>query len=148
MSGDGDLENRLSALEAQVAWGVIGDGEREAAGEADAAAEGQSPPIVPIGGGGSGGGMFAWDPETRTIGPGGVMAGRKWVSATGTGTAGMGDGTYRLKVTFDGLDVTAEVTTDAVTQSDAECWIPIYTISDGEVSEDERGAFAVQCWET
>lgn len=146
MMGEGDFENRLSQLEAQMAWGMFGEGERTAEKEDDDKDEGQSLPIVPIGGG-SGGGMFAWDPETKTIGPGGVMAGRKWVAATGTGTAGMGDGTYRLKVTFNGLDATAEVTADAVTLSDTECWIPIYTVSGGEVATDHRGAFAVQCWE-
>lgn len=92
------------------------------------------------------GGMFAWDESTRTIGAGGVMAGRKWINATGTGS-GKGDGTYCVKVTFSGLNVTAEVTTGSGGTTDTECWIPIYTISGGKVSKDLRGAFAVQCWE-
>lgn len=102
-------------------------------------------------GGGSGGGMFAWDESTRTIGAGGVMVGWGWVSASGTGVPGMGDGTYSVHVTFtDGGGSLAEVVAvDAAAKSptDTECWIPIFTISGGKVTNDLRGAFVVPCWE-
>lgn len=45
---------------------------------------------------GGGGGMFKWDKETRTIGVGGCMFGRQWVTATGTGS-GKADGLYQLR---------------------------------------------------
>jgi len=101
--------------------------------------------------GGSDAGMFAWDSETQAIGAGGVMVGRQWITASGTGVEGMGDGTYSVHVTFtDGGGATAEVVAvDATgqTATDTECWIPIYTVSGGKVTDDLRGAFVAPCWE-
>ncbi len=102
-------------------------------------------------GGGGNAGMFAWDGEALSIGPGGVMVGRRWVAASGTGVGEMGDGAYSVHVTFaDGGGATAEVVAaDAAAQTatDTECWIPVYAVSGGKVTEDLRGAFVVPCWE-
>ena len=101
-------------------------------------------------GGGSGGGMFAWDEATRTIGAGGCMVGWMWVAAGGTGVADMADGAYSVHVSFTSGGVpTAEVVAEnaeAKIPTDTDCWIPIYTISEGKVIDDLRGAFAVSCW--
>lgn len=100
---------------------------------------------------GSNAGMFAWDSDTQTMGAGGVMVGRQWVSASGTGVPGMGDGTYSVHVSFTSGGVpTAEVVAEnaaAKSPTDTECWIPIFTISGGKVTNDLRGAFVVPCWE-
>ena len=51
-------------------------------------------PAETSGGSGYGsGGMFAWDSSTQTIGAGGCMVGRQWVTASGTGS-GKADGLY------------------------------------------------------
>ena len=102
---------------------------------------------IPIGGGsGGGGGMFAWDETTRTMGAGGAMVGRTWVAATGTGSKS--DGSYYLCVTFgSGGSVTAAVSASSGATTDTVCYIPIYTIADGKISADYRGAFVVPCWE-
>ncbi len=99
-------------------------------------------------GGGGSGGMFAWDSATKTIGPGGAMVAREWVEATGTGVADMADGTYWLKVSFGASGASAEVICGSCgARTDTECWIPIYTISEGRISVDSRGAYVVPCWE-
>lgn len=106
-------------------------------------------PIPEGGGDGGDSGMFHWDEDTATMGPGGVMVGRTWVSATGTGKKN--DGTYYVKVTFSGsVSATAEVVAVTGTVPDATdtvCHIPIYTISGGKITTDLRGAFVVPAWE-
>lgn len=103
---------------------------------------------MPEGGGGGGGGMFAWDETTKTMGPGGVMVGRTWVGAGGTGQKP--DDTYYVKVTFgSGGSASATVVNAAgyVATTSTVCCIPIYTISGGKISNDLRGAFVVPCYE-
>ena len=95
--------------------------------------------------GGIGGGMFAWDESSKTMGPGGAMVGRTWVEATGTGEKG--DGEYWLKVSFSEAGANAEVVTSRGDISDTDCYIPIYIIVDGKIETDLRGAFVVPCWE-
>lgn len=99
--------------------------------------------------GNSSSGMFKWDEENGTMGPGGCMVGRKFYVADGTGAKG--DGFYSLKVT-----ITSTGSTSCTVVSDAslgqsptatECWIPIYQIYDGKVSTDYRGAFVVPAYE-
>lgn len=91
-------------------------------------------------------GMFAWDSKSKTMKAGGCMVGRTWVNASGVGEKP--DGTYWLKVTFDANgDVTATVVNAGGTRTDTECYIPIYTVSGGKVTNDLRGAFVVPCWE-
>lgn len=103
-------------------------------------------PLPEPSGNGGDSGMFHWDEATGTMGPGGVMVGRRWVSATGTGSKG--NGTYYVKVTFtSGGGATAAVVDAAVTTTDTVCCIPIYTISGGKISTDLRGAFVVPAWE-
>lgn len=97
---------------------------------------------------GGGGGMFAWDEENGVMGAGGVMVGRQWVAATGTGEKS--DGDYSLKVTLlQSGYATAEVVSGNIgtAPTDTVCYIPIYTITDGKISCDYRGAFVVPCWE-
>ena len=101
--------------------------------------------VVPFSGGASSCGMFAWDEENQLMGPGGVMVGRQWVDASGTGP--LGDGEYWLKVTLSSGGATATVQEGNTTDSDLECVIPIYTIEGGKIVKDLRGAFVVSCWE-
>lgn len=116
---------------------TIGDGEDS---------EGGDIPIPEGGGGGGDSGMFHWDEETATMGPGGVMVGRTWVNATGTGSKA--DGTYYVKVTFtSGGGATAAVVAAEETTTDTVCTIPIYTIANGKITTDLRGAFVVPAWE-
>lgn len=93
------------------------------------------------------GGMFAWDAAKKSMGPGGALVGRSWVWAAGTGPKG--DGVYSLKVTFsDSGGASAEVVDGfGGATTDTTCWIPIYSILDGRIMNDYRGAFIVQCWE-
>ena len=92
------------------------------------------------------GGMFAWDPATKTMGPGGAMVGRVWIPASGVGEKG--DGEYWLRIVFnsDG-GASASVVTEDDGRTDVQCHIPIYRIEGGKIAEDLRGAFVVPCWE-
>ena len=101
--------------------------------------------------GGGDGGMFPWTSETRTIGPGGCMVGRKWYTCTtGTGS-GKVDGLYQLRVTLaTSGGVSLAVVSDALLGADptsTQCWIPIYQITNGEIAVDYRGAFVVPAYE-
>lgn len=100
--------------------------------------------------GGSGGGMFKWDEETQTIGPGGCMFGRQWVTATGTGS-GKADGFYSLRCSIANSGSTACAVVSDATLGQAPTtqysWIPIYQITDGKIATDYRGAFVVPCYE-
>lgn len=94
------------------------------------------------------GGMFAWNEQSRTMGPGGVMVGRTWVDATGTGSKG--NGTYYVKVTFSSSGGATAAVVDQngyEATTDTVCCIPIYTIAGGKVTDDLRGAFVVPAWE-
>lgn len=99
-----------------------------------------------------GGGMFAWHPTTKTIGAGGVMVGRRFFLATGTGTANVADGTYFCKVTL-GTPPTVEVVVASTTGGSFPApggnisYIPIYTIANGQIYQDYRGAFVVPAYE-
>jgi len=103
-------------------------------------------PSETSGGSAGGGGMFAWD--NGTMGPGGAMVGRTWVTATGTGS-GKGDALYSLAVTIGASPSAAVVTTATLGQAPSgnTSYIPIYEISGGEIVADYRGAFVVPCWE-
>lgn len=90
-------------------------------------------------------GMFAWNPTTKTMGVGGCMVGRTWVEADVS--AGSGDGSYMLEVDHGGATVTAKVIKGTGTKTDSKCYIPIYTVSGGVVTQDRRGAFAVPVYE-
>lgn len=96
-------------------------------------------------------GMFKWTPDTRTIGPGGCMVGRQWVTATGTGVAGRGDYLWSLCVTISNTgSVSAKVVSDAPlgkAPTTTQCWIPIYQIINGKIGVDYRGAFVVPAYE-
>ena len=100
---------------------------------------------------GSGGGMFRWYPETREIGVGGVMIGRRFIPCTSGMGPGLADNTYQLKVTLSaGGAGSCQVVADSTIgkqPTSTECWIPIYTIADGIVTADYRGAFVVPVWE-
>ena len=134
------LEARIAALEAQVM--SLSEDKGEGEGEYCAHEMDGGEDWIPTAGGGSGG-MFAWDGEK--MGPGGALVGRNWVEATGTGEKE--DGEYWLKVTLSANGATAEVVNSSSVSGDAECVIPIYTIEDGAIKVDRRGAFVVQCWE-
>ena len=80
------------------------------------------------------------------------MVGRQWVTATGTGS-NKSDGTYQLRVTLPsgGSSPTCQVVQESTigkSPTSTQCWIPIYTISDGKITTDYRGAFVVPCYET
>ena len=99
--------------------------------------------------GGDDGGMFPWDTDTRTIGGGGCMVGRRWYTASGTGS-GKVDGLYQLKVTLTLSGATCEVVSGVplgTAPSGNISYIPIYQISNAKISVDYRGAFVVPCWE-
>ena len=111
---------------------------------------------IPSGGGDGGGGMFAWTPPaegatTGTMGVGGVMVGRKWVGATGTGSGKAINVTYSVKITLSASGASAEVVSGVsvgASPSGNVSYIPIYTIgSDGKISADYRGAFVVPAYE-
>lgn len=112
---------------------------------------------IPSGGGGDGGGgMFAWTPPaegatTGTMGVGGVMVGRKWITATGTGSGKAVGVTYSVKITLSASSASAEVVSGVsvgTSPSGNISYIPIYTIgSDGKISADYRGAFVVPAYE-
>ena len=117
---------------------------------------------IPGGGGGSGEisedqlsaipspGMFSWTQSTRTIGPGGAMFGRQWVTATGTGD-NKPDGLYQLRCSIANTGVTTCAVVSDATLGQAPttqyCWIPIYQITNGKIAADYRGAFVVPCYE-
>ena len=96
------------------------------------------------------GGMFAWDPETKTIGPGGVMVGRRWIKATGTGVANAADGLWQCRITMVSSSATVEVVNggnNVLSPSGTISYIPIYLITTGLVAADYRGAFVVPAYE-
>ena len=99
---------------------------------------------------GGSGGIFAWTAETRTIGPGGCMVGRKWFTCTtGTGS-GKADGLYQLKVTLSASGATLEVVSGVslgTAPNGNVSYIPIYQISNAKISADYRGAFVVPAYE-
>lgn len=99
---------------------------------------------------GGSGGIFAWTAESRTIGPGGCMVGRKWYPCSVGIGSGKPDGDYSLKVTFSqngvSLEVVSGVTFGTVPTSTV-CYIPIYTIANSKISVDLRGAFVVPAWD-
>ena len=137
------LEARLAAVEAKVGSGQV-----------ELNTEGLisfpmfdvgMPPIVPIGGGG---GMFEWDGKKRQIKGGGVMVGRKWIEVAASSEE-LEDGTYRIKVTLGTEGDTAEIEKgEGWEDPDGnESYLPLYTISEGKVTEDLRGPYVVPCWE-
>lgn len=94
-------------------------------------------------------GMFTWDSLKQTPGPGGAMVGRTWVEAE-LSSGLSGDGFYQLEVDHGSYPFKATVvkgTSISQPPTDTKCWIPIYTISQGQVVEDRRGAFVVPIWE-
>lgn len=111
---------------------------------------------IPSGGGSATGGMFAWTPPaegqtTGTMGAGGCMVGRKWYTASGTGSGKAVGVTYSLKITLSASSASAEVVSGVsvgASPSGNVSYIPIYTIgSDGEIAVDYRGAFVVPAYE-
>lgn len=96
------------------------------------------------------GGMFAWDSSSATIGPGGVMIGRQWVNAGGTGS-GKDDGLYQVVCTVDSSGSYSCQVVSGVSLGQAptstQCWIPIYEISEGKIATDYRGAFVVPAFD-
>ena len=99
---------------------------------------------------GGSGGIFAWTAETRTIGTGGCMVGRKWFTcSTGTGS-NKADGLYQLKVTLSASGASLEVVTGVslgTAPSGDVSYIPIYQIANAKISVDYRGAFVVPAYE-
>lgn len=98
---------------------------------------------------GGSGGIFAWTAATRTIGAGGCMVGRRWYSASGTGS-GKADGLYQLKVTLTSSGATAKVVSGVslgTSPNGNVSYIPIYQIASGKISVDYRGAFVVPAYE-
>ena len=94
-------------------------------------------------------GMFTWDNLRKKPGPGGAMVGRTWVEADIPDDA-TGDGFYQLEVDHGQYPFKATVVKgQAVSQqpTDTKCWIPIYTVSQGQIVQDRRGAFVVPIWE-
>lgn len=98
---------------------------------------------------GGSGGIFAWTAATRTIGPGGCMVGRKWYTASGTGS-GMPDGLYQLKITLSSSGATCQVVSGVslgTSPSGDISYIPIYEINNAKIAADYRGAFVVPAYE-
>lgn len=95
-------------------------------------------------------GMFMWTEKTRTIGPGGVMIGRQWVNASGTGSD-KSDALYQVKCTINANGSYSCQVVSGVSLGQAptttDCWIPIYQISGGKIAADYRGAFVVPAFD-
>lgn len=95
-----------------------------------------------------GGGMFPWDPETKSIGDGAVMVARTCVAVGGKGP-GLPDGLYQLKVTL-GATPSVEIEGGAALGARPDgntSYVPIYEIAGGEVARDYRGISTVQAYE-
>ena len=108
--------------------------------------------------------MFKWTPPedpaaaspTATIGPGGVIVGRKfyWANASGTSVSDV-NVLYSLKVTLplgNELPRFEIVSGSSSTRGQApdgnDSWIPLYYIgSDWKIAQDYRGAFVVPAYE-
>lgn len=94
-------------------------------------------------------GMFAWNPTTKTMGVGGCMVGRTWIEAEIDDKAS-GDGYYQLEVDHGTYPYKVKVikgTGISQAATDTKCYIPIYTVIGGVVTQDRRGAFVVPIWE-
>ena len=99
---------------------------------------------------GGGGSMFPWDSDTKTIGPGGCMVGRKWFSCTNGIGSDKADGLYQLRVSINNGGAYLAVVSDATlgqTPTSSQCWIPIYNIVNGQIDTDYRGAFVVPAYD-
>lgn len=91
--------------------------------------------------------MFAWDEKNKSIGAGGAMFGRTWISAAGVGEK-KDDGMYCLECNLASASCTVVKKDNDWTKPDGDkSWIPIYKIKDGKIETDYRGAFVVQCYE-
>lgn len=140
--GGGDEDTGVTSLN-----GLTGDVTIVPGANTSVAADGQSIVIDCTGGGG--GGMFSWTAATRTIGPGGCMVGRKWYTASGTGS-GMPDGLYQLKITLSSSGATCQVVSGVslgTSPSGDISYIPIYEINNAKIAADYRGAFVVPAYE-
>lgn len=98
---------------------------------------------------GGSGGIFAWTAQSRTIGPGGCMVGRKWYNASGTGS-NKPDGLYQLKITLSSSGASCQVVSGVslgTSPSGDISYIPIYQITNAKIAADYRGAFVVPAYE-
>ena len=137
------LEARLTSIEAKLAGGTT------ALNTEDLISFPQfdvgMPPNVPLGGGNDG--MFAWDAEKKQIGAGAVMVGRRVISLAAS-SEGLGDHTWAIRVTFGANGDSAEFFQyDGEQPTDTTTYLPLYTVTNGEMTTDRRGNFLVQCWE-
>ena len=135
------VEARMAAMEMQ---------EEDEGGPCDDGGEGWEMPMVPIGGSGSGG-QFAWDAEKKKIGRGHVMVGRQLLTPDTT-QEGLQDGVWWIKVTLGTNSASSELYSSSLegnypANTDTVTYLPLYEIEDGEVKQDLRGCFTVQCWE-
>ena len=145
MSEESDLkalEARLANVEAKLAGGATALNTEDLISfpEYDVG----MPPNVPIG---ESGGMFEWNAEKRQIGAGTVMVGRTAINLAAS-SEGLGDHTWASRVTFGANGDSAEFFQyDGEQPNDTTTYLPLYTVTNGEVTTDRRGNFYVQCWE-
>ena len=146
MSEESDLkalEARLANVEAKLAGGATALNTEDLVSfpEFDVG----MPPNVPVGGGNEG--MFAWNAEKRQIGAGSVLVGRTTINLAAS-SEGLGDYTWAIRVTFGANGDSAEFFQyDGEQPNDTTTYLPLYTVTNGEVTTDRRGNFHVQCWE-
>lgn len=158
--GDGETSDDGDNGNTGGGSGEGGDGVAESGG-GDAECDISDIADVKTGGGGGGGGvavtggMFAWTPPadgetTGTIGAGGCMVGRKWVTAFGTGSGKAVNKLYSLMITLGSSPTVQVVDNVSISESPSGdvSYIPIYRIGrDGKISTDYRGAFVVPAYE-
>jgi hypothetical protein len=91
-------------------------------------------------------GNFRYDPTTREIAEGAVCIGRKYYKV-----AGLNVGTYtggiRVKVNLEEKTATLELGDGFANPGYKISYIPVYSMSGGQISADYRGAGTVQCYE-
>ena len=136
------LEARLANVEAKLAGGATALNTEDLISfpEFDVG----MPPNVPIC---DSGGMFEWNAEKRQIGAGTVMVGRTAINLAAS-SEGLGDYTWAIRVTFGENGDSAEFFQyDEEQPTDTTTYLPLYTVTNGEMTTDRRGNFLVQCWE-
>ena len=145
-----EIDAELQQIKSQMAMMLGITGEEETGDGEDFLRSGDFGGEVPrTAPGGSGMEMFEWDSEKQQIGAGKVMVGRKIISVQAS-SEGLGDHKWAVAVTFGSSEtptVQFEQWDNEDENTDSKTYLPLYTIEDGEMKEDLRSFFTVQCWE-
>lgn len=90
-------------------------------------------------------GGFAYDENSRTIAPGAIAVGRQFIRVDGISDTT--DGEYRIVINMAARTGTIEIGSGFATPTDTMTYAPLFTIVNGKVAEDYRGAVVAQAWE-